>query len=140
MMGAARLDVRELDLPKTRVTDALLRDVATTFPRLTSLTLSGGGLITDAGLAHLPRLTGLTSLDLSRCDRITDAGLEHLGQLTGLTSLNLSCRNITDAGVAHLARLNGLTSLTLRLSECRHITDAGVAHLRDFLPWCDVNL
>ena len=80
-MREARRDVRELDVWDTRVRDALLRGVATTF-------------------------TGLTSLDMDVCDRITDAGVAHLAQLTGLTSLDLSeCRLITDAGVAHLRDL-----------------------------------
>ena len=112
MLGTASRDVRELDLRETRVTDALLRDVATTFTGLTSLKLPGCSDITDAGLAHLAQLTGLTSLDLAWCEDITDAGLKHLAQLTGLTWLDLR--------------------------GCERITDAGVAHLRDLLPWCKV--
>ena len=114
LMGAARLDVRELDVRGTRVTDAMLRDITTTF-------------------------TGLKSLYLSMCDRITDAGLAHLARLTGLTSLDLSyCSHITDAGLAHLARLTGLTSLDL--TGCKRITDAGLAHIRGLLPRCRVYL
>ena len=85
MMDTARLDVRELDLKTryTRVTDALLSDITDTFPGLTSLTLSRSSVrITDAGVAHLARLTGLTSLDLSYCNHITDAGVEHVQDLT----------------------------------------------------------
>jgi len=34
--------------------------------------------VTDAGLAHLARRTGLTSLKVNWCPLVTDAGLAHL--------------------------------------------------------------
>ena len=136
MMREARLDVRELNVQGTRVTDAWLRGVATTFTGLASLDLGCREGITDAGLEHVGKLSNLATLDL-RHDKFTDAGLAHLARLPGLTSLNLhKCRRITDAGLAHVAKLSNLT--TLDLSFCTGITDAGLAHLRDLLPWCEV--
>jgi hypothetical protein len=50
---------------------------------------------------------------------VTDAGLAHLARLTSLQELNLESTQVTDAGLAHLA---GLTSLQeLDLSE--HASD-----------------
>ena len=113
-MRDACLDVRHLK--GTRVTDAWLEGLATTF-------------------------TGLTKLDLSFCEGVsssfTDSGLEHVGKLSNLTTLNLIfCKGITDAGLEHVGKLSNLA--TLDLSHCRHITKAGVAHLRALLPRCRV--
>jgi hypothetical protein len=44
--------------------------------------------VTDAGLAHLARLTSLQTLVLSET-QVTDAGLAHLAGLKSLQSLNL---------------------------------------------------
>eukprot|EP00854_Cymbomonas_tetramitiformis_P016151 gene16151-19160_t len=56
---------------------------------LTSLNLYWCGLVTDAGLHAISRLTKLTDLNLGRCDRLTDAGVVALSALTKLSSLNL---------------------------------------------------
>ena len=112
-MREARLDVRQLDVQGTRVTDAWLRGVATTF-------------------------TGLTKLDLERCTKITDAGLEHVGKLSNLTSLALTdCEGMTDAGLDHVGKLGNLT--TLSLERCVRVTDAGCARLQDLLPGCKLD-
>ena len=151
-MREARLDVRELDEQRgTRVTDAWLRGVATTFTGLTKLDLERCTKITDAGLEHVGKLSNLATFHLSDCTGITDAGLAHVGKLSNLTTLDLSYCNFTDAGLEHLARLTSLTLLDLSDRDLpfdrdrpfpsavgRDITDAGLAHLQDLLPWCDV--
>ena len=138
LMRVARLDVRELYVRGPRVTDALLTDITTTFTGLTSLDLYGCDRITDAGVKHLARLTGLTSLDLSWC-RITDAGLADLARLTSLTSLDLKwCHRIGEDGLAHLARLTSLTSLDLR--GFLYVTNAGLEHLAQLTGLTSLNL
>jgi len=83
--------------------------------------------VTDAGLEHLAGLPNLASLDLSTLEQLTEAGLRHLGALPRLRSLHLAGPVITDEGVAHLVRLRHLE--TVRFSA--RLTAAGLARLRD---------
>ena len=83
--------------------------------------------VTDAGLAHLHRLTGLEDLTLAGLDGVTDAGLEHLAGLPNLASLDLlALEQLTEAGLRPLRALPRLRSLYLVGPV---ITDQGVAHL-----------
>ncbi len=60
-------------------------------------------LVTDAGLKELAHLKNLTALDLS-WTKVTDAGLNELAGLNGLTTLNLSNTPVTRGGVAGLQK------------------------------------
>ena len=106
--------------------------------------------VTDAGMAHLRRLTGLRKLQVTTrrasAESVANlAGMTHLGTLrlygipvaddgldalAGMAELHelvLDSRRITDAGLArHIARLRALESLGLHSPG---ITDAGVTHL-----------
>jgi hypothetical protein len=81
--------------------------------------------VSDAGLAHLARLTQLQWLWLDRT-KITDTGLVYLKGLTHLKILYLNDTQITDAGLAHLAGLKQLEALVLDFTQ---ITDAGLVYL-----------
>jgi hypothetical protein len=86
--------------------------------------------ITDAGLEHLRRLTGLETLELHG-QQITDAGLERLKNLSRLQQLSLSGEGITDAGLKHLEGLQQLRNLHLFQTR---VTPAGIAALKARLP------
>lgn len=116
-------NLQALAVSSTKITDAGLAHLAK-LTALKSLYLNDTR-IKDAGLAHLAKLTGLQRLDLDST-RITGAGLAHLAKLTDLYWLNLKDTQITDARLAHLAKLTGLEILTLSGTP---ITDAGLAHL-----------
>lgn len=90
-------------------------------PFLATLSLTGGCLITDVGMA---RLIGLTTLSLSENSSITDRGISHL---TNLTRLNLSENPlITDKG------LRGLSNLTwLNLHMCNRVHGRGLARMKN---------
>ena len=89
--------------------------------------------ITDAELAQLvAENPETTRLDLSDCDQITDAGLAHVAKLSNLTVLDLRGSSITDAGLAHLAKLANLT--VLELSDCPKITNMGITVLQCAMP------
>jgi hypothetical protein len=97
----------------------------------------GNSQVTDAGLAHLQRLTRLKNLQTFQCTQVTDAGLVHLQGLSDLEWLELGGAQVTDAG---LSRLEGLGHLnTLYLGETK-ITDAGLIHLQGLseLEWLDL--
>ena len=115
--------------------------------------------MTDAGLQHLQRLTGLTSLSLSST-KVSDAGLEHLMGLTNLKHLDLYRTQVSDAGLEHLSGFKGLNVLSLagtgvtddgleklkvltKLSELfledTRTTAGGVAALRTALPSCKIS-
>ncbi len=117
-----------LDLSGVRdFTDSALKTILdkASGTRITSIHLPKCLTLTDAGFAHLSKLTSLSSLNLYFTD-ITDAGLAYLSN-TSLSSLNLSwCNNITNRGLAHLSKLTSLRSLDLYNTR---ITDAGLAHL-----------
>jgi Leucine rich repeat/Leucine Rich repeat len=97
----------------------------------------GDSPVTDAGLVHLKRLTGLRVLKLDGND-ISDAGLAHLRNLTSLQELDLRETLVTDAGLVQLKGLSQLRGLDLSGTE---INDAGLVHLKRLkrLKWLDLS-
>jgi len=89
---------------------------------------SGISPITDAGLAHLSKLTSLKNLGLYRTC-ITDAGLKHLSGLANLESLSLNKTKITGDGFEFLNKNSPLRGLGLNEIA---LTGAGLANLK---PW-----
>lgn len=127
--------LRSVDLTDSAITDADM----TTIGSLTSLehlTLNGCRLLTDAGLAHVKRLSKLKGLGLERT-RITDVGLSHLSGLTGLEYLSLNGTHVGDAGLKHLVGLNRLAVLYLCGTGT---TDAGLRAVKNTpaLQWLDL--
>lgn len=98
------------------------------FDQVELVDLSGSS-VTDAGLAHLERLSGLEELYLDST-QITDDGLAHLEGLTALQCLILDDTQITDAGLGHLKGLTALKCLVLANTQ---VTDAGLAHLQGLI-------
>lgn len=98
-------NIVQVDLARTMVTDATLKNT----------------------LSQLPRLV---SLDL-RQTKVTDAGLEALVDLKKLQTLNLYGTEITDAGLKHLAKIKSLKSVYLWQSKA---TEAGVKQLVAAIP------
>ena len=92
--------------------------------------------ITDAGLAHIGKLTNLTRLHLEKTG-ITDAGLPHIAKLEKLEYLNLYGTKVSDAGIANLKGLKNLKKLFLWQTA---VTDKGAADLKSALPNCDINM
>ncbi len=80
---------------------------------------------TDADLAKLSLLRELRQLTVAGGDEITDAGLAHVGRLSRLERLDLEAPQVSDRGVQHLSRLDHLQSLSLKSS----ITDDGLTHI-----------
>lgn len=127
-----------LDLSFSDVTDEGLKVVAT-MTNLKQLRLTGCSRITDAGLAHLSKLTKLTDLCLNDT-KITDAGLVHLSKMKSLQSLELGwTKGISDAGLVHLSDLTELIYLGLSKTQ---VTDAGLVHLQKLtkLSWIKLAL
>ena len=95
---------------------------------LTTLSLFGFSelsIVTQC-LATISELTSLENLKLSCCN-ISDAGLEHIGRLTGLVNLNISYnKKISDAGLEHLSYLTDLKNLSVQ--GC-YISNAGLGHI-----------
>jgi hypothetical protein len=92
-----------------------------------SLNLSGLQLREDA-LTTIPEdITGLVMIETS----ITDAGIAHLLRLTRLARLNLSDTAVTDPGLNQLAALAELRWLNV---ERTHVTQAGIDRLKSSLP------
>ena len=86
--------------------------------------------MTDDGLAHLARLTGLSSLYVGQTG-ITDAGLAHLAGLTGLKSLWIDGTKVSDAGLRHLEGLRGSGEVVAYHTQ---VTDAGKSRILKALP------
>lgn len=100
----------------------------TNLKSLRRLKLWGAELkITDSGLAHLSKLTGLEELNFIWINRITDRGIMHLKPLRSLKKVDFQLSPITDKGLAHLTDLNSLESL-----EGVSLTDEGMAYLEQF--------
>ena len=120
--------VVEVDLGKTEVTDAGLKDLKE-LKGLRTLNLSRTK-ITDTGLKDLKELRGLRFLALDRT-QITDAGLKDLKELKDLKTLYLYENQITDAGLKDLKELQNLQSLCLVGTK---ISSAGMTDLKQALP------
>lgn len=91
----------------------------------------GRTVITDAALKNtVSQLSRLVSLDL-RQTKVTDAGLEALVGLKKLQSINLYGTAITDAGLKHLAQIKSLKNVYLWQSKA---TEAGVKQLVASIP------
>jgi hypothetical protein len=132
------------------MTDDVLERISR-LEHVTVLRLGGSKNLTDAGVAHLERMTELRELDLGGCP-ITDRSLEIVARLPKLEQLGLWRTTVTDAGAAHLARCRLLSRVDLawtpsgdgairalagqeRLTHLRAgdlVTDAGLAALHDY--------
>ena len=115
-----------------QMSDAALARV-TSVGTIVSLRLAGSRGLTDEGMAHLARLSGLENLDVSGTS-IGDRGLDVLRQLPALRSLSLAGTQISDAGTAQLAYCPALEIVNLAST---HTGDAairalaGKPHLRE---------
>jgi hypothetical protein len=89
------VDLRYYDLSDDEVEN--FAKVLGAFPQLHTLQIKSAK-VTDAGLAHLPRLTQVRKLSLAAA-AITDTGLSHLQALNQLQELSLQGTKVTDAGV-----------------------------------------
>ena len=150
---AAIATIRSRGLPGLDANGQMTDDALERISRLehvTVLRLGGSRNLTDAGVAHLARMTELRELDLGGCP-ITDRSLEVVARLPKLEQLGLWRTTVTDAGAAHLARCERLTRVDLastptgdrairdlsgkRITHLRAgdlVTDAGLAALHDY--------
>lgn len=127
---------QKLDLYDSPVTDTTLQSLAEGLPELHFLSLADTR-VSDAGLAHVARLTGLHELHLDNTP-VTDTGVAQLTPLTDLRILDLKGTRVTDAGLAVVRSFPHLQALYLTRAP---ITDAGLAHvaqladLRTLILW-----
>lgn len=84
-----------------------------------------GSQVTDAGLAHLDKVSQIEELVLSK-SLITDSGVQYLADLSALEDLSLEGTGISDQGLSHLVKLQTLRTLVLSNTP---ITDAGFEYL-----------
>ncbi len=105
--------------------------------RIKSLSLQRADNLGDEALKAIGTMTNLTQLRIES-DRITDTGLKHLSRLTGLTGLFLSdARNVHGSGLKDLSALTKLQALSLSNSG---LDDAGLAEVARFANLQDLNL
>jgi hypothetical protein len=91
--------------------------------------------VTDAGLAHLAKLTNLRKLFFSRASRITIAGFEQLTPLKQLQELNLSFCILTDADLPRLrAVIQQLPALRILYIQSTAMTPEATLQLRQEFP------
>jgi Leucine-rich repeat (LRR) protein len=83
-------------------------------------------VVTDAGLAHLAKLTNLSELDFGAMEKLKGPGLKHLKGLAKLEGLSLSETGVDDAGLENVKELSQVKYLDLP----ERITDAGLVHLK----------
>ncbi|MEM7010029.1 MAG: c-type cytochrome domain-containing protein [Verrucomicrobiota bacterium] len=91
--------------------------------------------VTDAGLATVADLPRLTRLDLNSTE-VGDEGMKHLSGLKNLQYLNLYQTKVSDAGLAEIGKIKSLKNVYLWKSE---VTEAGAKKLQDQLPEAKVN-
>ena len=120
------MDLEELYLAGTLIDDSSMVQVAK-FPVLKKLRLASTQ-VSDESIATLAARTTLEELDLSSNSLITNAGLAHLAKLTNLRKLNLWRVQISDEGILQLAPLTRLEWLNL---DNTMLSDAGLPVLKD---------
>ena len=124
-MGLKRKDAKEmkkweswpivgLDVSHCDISDEELRGISN-FQKLTELDLSGNDHFTDAGIAHIAKLSNLRKINLSNTT-INDDGFYQLSKLTNLQYLDLyfeSEKYFSAKGFKHLSKVKSLQSLNL---------------------------
>lgn len=121
---AAFPKLRKLRLARTQVGDATLETLSVC-STLQELDLSENSLITNAGMAHLAKLTSLKKLNLWRV-QISDEGALLLAPLTKMEWLNLDNSKLGDAGLPLLQNMKALTFLHIGSTQ---VTEAGAPAL-----------
>lgn len=116
--------LEELWLSSTHVGDDELF-ILLNFPLLKGLGLRDTPT-TDAGMAHVGRITSLEVLSLNA--GVGDEGLAQLKDLKNLRWLSTGDRGVTDKGLSCLADLTNLEYLGL---EGARVTDAGLVNLKN---------
>lgn len=116
--------LKKLRLARTQVGDAALAALSKR-TSLEELDLSEDALITNAGIAHLAKLSALKKLNLWRV-QISNEGALMLAPLTKLEWLNLDNTKLSDDGLATLKEMKALTFLHLGSTQ---ITEAGAPAL-----------
>ena len=91
------VDLQELPLSQTRITDEGLSIIVKNFPGLTGLILNRT-MITDNGIKALVKLDRLEHLSLYQV-AVTDAACKMLAKLPNLQTISLDQSMITDAGL-----------------------------------------
>ena len=117
-------EIISVDLTGSWITDADLRRLES-LPHLRKLNLTRTK-ITDVGMEHLAKLTGVTDLDLRYAEYITEDGIAHLKGWTALERLNLRGTKVTSKVFPTLGRLTSLKSLDLADTQ---IDDEGFEEL-----------
>ncbi|KAI3910326.1 hypothetical protein MKW92_020356 [Papaver armeniacum] len=107
--------------------DMELSLLLSSFPRLTSVVLSGS-FINDKGLENLGKCcASLEKIELGSCQGITDKGLDVLAKCCAslkIVYLN-GCQGITDKGLGVLAKCCASLE-NVELGFCKYITDEGI--------------
>ena len=103
--------LKKLRLARNQVSDIALETLSAC-TLLEELDLSEDSLITNSGMVHLAKLTGLRKLNLWRV-QISDEGVLMLGSLTQLEWLNLDNTKLSDAGLPALKDMTKLNFLHL---------------------------
>lgn len=101
-------------------------------PNLTNISLMFTS-VSDEGLQHLTTMGRLQAVTVAcrptgKLPRLTDAGLAHLARITDLQNVQLKYWDVSDDGVTRLAAACP-TLRVLALDQCKRVTSVGVAHL-----------
>jgi hypothetical protein len=91
-------------------------------------------VMSDAGMAHIERLTELRELLLG-ATQVSDAGLSHIGALRHLRVLDLGYTPVTDLGFAQVKQLTELKELYIKGT---HVSDQSLSDFEKAVPACTV--
>ncbi len=119
--------LKKLRLARNQVSDAGL-EALSVCSKLEELDLSEDALLTDAGMAHIAKLTALKKLNLWRV-QISDEGALKLAPLTQLEWLNLDNTKLTDDGLPLLKYMTALTFLHLGSTQITAAAAPQIIHL-----------
>jgi Leucine-rich repeat (LRR) protein len=120
--------LKKLRLARTQISDLGLETLSTC-STLEDIDLSEDSLITNAGMAHLAKLTNLRKLNLWRV-QISDDGVLMLAPLIRLEWLNLDNTKLSDAGLPALKNMNALTFLHLGSTQITAAAAPSLIHLK----------
>src|SRR6185369_10233433 len=113
--------LRELLLKESQASDECLA-AAAKLPLLEKIYCWDAAKVTDAGTAHLSRLSRLKHIHISG-SQITDESLRTFGTMPQLEQLSLQQNQFTDRGLSYVKNLKHLKALVVDLGPT-DISDA----------------
>ena len=133
------INLVELNLVHTKVSDQLLSTISTTCSKLEVLAV-GNEELTDLGISCISHLSSLQRLHVEEASKVTNQSLFYISKIPKLRHLTLKyCSHLKPCCIEQIATIKTLTYLSLGLSLC-DTTDEDFASITNLTSLCTLNI